>query len=205
MEKSDAGWWWRLKPVPAQHLIEVAGEDDSEELRAQIADEQQQRDANRPPLGALVVDVDVGDREVGARRVRRPAELASNNHALDSPRRVPGRADDVDGRTREVARESIVVEEHGAMVLGDHVEVLRQGTVSDKAEPSCTQITCQGPFRCEASKLGSEPRAGPGFHDKICNLSVGRRLDWSVLKAGRGDRQGKQSRNSAVGSQSCKR
>ena len=73
---------------------------------------------------------------MGARRVRRPAELASNNHALDSPRRVPGRAGDVDGRTRKVARESILVEEHGAMVLGDHAEVLRQGTVSDKAESS---------------------------------------------------------------------
>ena len=65
---------------------------------------------------------------------------------------------------------SIVVEEHGAMVLGDHIGDLRQGTVSDKEEPSCTQIICQGPLRCEASKLGSEPRAGPGSHDKICNL-----------------------------------
>ena len=76
----------------------------------------------------------------------------------------------MDGRTREVARESIVVEKHGAMVLSDHVEVLRQGTVSDKAEPSCTQITCQGQLRCEASKLGSGPRAGLGCDDKICNL-----------------------------------
>ena len=123
-------------------------------------------------FGALVVvDVDVGDREVGARRIRRPPELASNNHALDSPRRAPGRAaDDVDGRTREVARESIVVEKHGAMVLGDHVEVLHQRTLGDKAEPSCTQIKCQRPLRCEATKLGTEPRAGLGCHDKICNL-----------------------------------
>ena len=56
------------------------------------------------------------------------------------------------------------------MVLGDHVEVLRQGTLGDKAEPSCTQITGQGPLRCEATKLGTEPRAGVGCHDKICNL-----------------------------------
>ena len=55
-------------------LIKVAAKDDSAQLHAQVADEQQKRDANRPPLGALVVDVDVGDREVGARRVRRPAE-----------------------------------------------------------------------------------------------------------------------------------
>ena len=36
-----------------------------------------------PPLGALVVDKDVGNREVGARLVGRPAELARNHHALD--------------------------------------------------------------------------------------------------------------------------
>ena len=39
---------------------------DSTKLQAQIADEQQQRNAELPPLGALVVNVDVGDREVGA-------------------------------------------------------------------------------------------------------------------------------------------
>ena len=85
-------------------------------------------------------------------------------------RRVPGRARDVPGHAREVASESTLVEEHGAMVLGDHVEVLHQRTLGDKAEPSCTQITCQGPLRCEATKLGPEPRAGLGCHDKICNL-----------------------------------
>ena len=50
-------------------LVEVAGEDDSAQLHAKVADEQQLLDANRPPLGALV-DVNVGDGEVGARRVR---------------------------------------------------------------------------------------------------------------------------------------
>ena len=74
-----------------------------------------------------------------------------------------------------------------------------------KPDLSCTQITCHGPVRCEASRLGSEPRAGPGFHDKICNLSVGRRLGRSDLKAGRGDLRGKRSRNSAAGSQSLYR
>ena len=62
-------------------LVEVAGEDDSAQLHAKVADEQQLLDANRPPLGALV-DVNVGDGEGGARRVRCPAELASHNHAL---------------------------------------------------------------------------------------------------------------------------
>ena len=96
-------------------------------------DEQQERDAYRPPLGALAVDVNIGDCEVGARLVGRSAELAGNHHAVDGPRRGPERARDVDRRTREVARESVLVEKYGAMVLGDHVEVLRQGTVGDKA------------------------------------------------------------------------
>ena len=39
-------------------------------------------------LRALVVNVSVGDREVGARRVGGPAELASNNHALNGPRGI---------------------------------------------------------------------------------------------------------------------
>ena len=64
------------------------------------------------------------------------------------------------------------------MVLGDHVEVLPQGTVGDETD---------GPLRCEASRLGSELR--PEFHGEICNLSVGRRLAWSVLKAVSGDRR----------------
>ena len=51
-----------------------------------------------------------------------------------APRRVPERARDLDRSAREVARESIHVEEHSAVVLGDHVEVL-QGTVGDKARP----------------------------------------------------------------------
>ena len=52
--------------------VEIASEDDSAKLRAQVADEQQERDPNRPPLGALVADVDVGDCEVGATTARAP-------------------------------------------------------------------------------------------------------------------------------------
>ena len=51
-------------------------------------------------LGALVVDVDVGDREVGAQLVGCSAEVASNNRALDGPCRVPELARDED-RTHE--------------------------------------------------------------------------------------------------------
>ena len=54
--------------------VKITGQDDCAQLHAQVADEQQQRDTNGPPLGALVVDVDIVDREVGARWVRRPAE-----------------------------------------------------------------------------------------------------------------------------------
>ena len=77
--------------------------------------------------------MDTGDRERGPRLVRRPAELAGNHHALDSPRRVPERARDLDRRARVVARKGILVEEKCAMVLGDNVEVLLQGNVGDKA------------------------------------------------------------------------
>ena len=98
-----------------------------------IAEEQQQGNADGPPLGALVVDVYIGDRETKARRVRQSAELASNIHALDGPRRAPERARDLDRRARVIARKSILVAENNAMVLVDHVEVLRQGTVGDEA------------------------------------------------------------------------
>ena len=98
-----------------------------------IAEEQQQRNADGPSLGALVVDVNIGDRETRARRVRHSAELASNNHSLDGPRRAPERARDLARRVRVSARKSILVAENNAMVLGDHVEVLRQGTVGDEA------------------------------------------------------------------------
>ena len=57
----------------------------------------------------------------------------------------------MDKRTRIVARESVLVEEYGAMVLGDHVEVLRQGTVGDEActflnaddVPRAVKVACQ--------------------------------------------------------------
>ena len=63
--------------------------------------------------------------------------MASNNHALDGLRRVTERARDLDRRAREVARQGILVEENSATVLGDHVEVLRQGAVGDEA---CTLL-----------------------------------------------------------------
>ena len=74
--------------------------------------------------------MDVGDREVRARLVGRPAELASDHHAFNSPRRVPERAEDLDQRAREVARKSIMVEENSAKVVGDDKEVLCEGTIS---------------------------------------------------------------------------
>ena len=91
-------------------FVEITSKDDSAKLDAQVADEQEKRDANRSPLGALVVDVNIRDGEIGARRVGRSAELAGNHHALDGPRRVTERARDLDRRARDVALESILVE-----------------------------------------------------------------------------------------------
>ena len=101
----------------------------------------------------------VGDREVGARRVRRSAELASDNHAFDGPRRVPVRARDLDRRAREVALKVVYVEEHRAVVQGDHVEILRQGTVGDE---TCTFLHADHMPRaieviCWCERVGSLP------------------------------------------------
>ena len=70
---------WFMNPFAAASrsapLFKVASKDDSARLHAQVADEQK-RDANRPPLSALVVDVNIREPEVGARRVGRTAKLA---------------------------------------------------------------------------------------------------------------------------------
>ena len=115
--------------------VEITSEDDGTELHAQVADEQQECGAHRTPLGALIVDVNDGDCEIGARLVGRPAERAGNHHALDGPRGVPERTGDLDGRARVLALRSVLVEENGAMVLSDRVEVPRQGTVAAEARP----------------------------------------------------------------------
>ena len=67
-------------------LVEIAGEDDSAEFHAQVAHEQQDCDAHGPPLGALIVDVNIPNCERRARLVGRPAEPAGNHHSLDGPR-----------------------------------------------------------------------------------------------------------------------
>ena len=112
--------------------------------------------------------MNIYDYEIGARRVGRSAELAGNHHALDRPRRIPERAKDLDRRAREVARQSVLVQEYGAVVLGGHMDVLRLGTVSDETRHLLyADLTCRRPLKCEANKLGSEPRAGPGFQERI--------------------------------------
>ena len=102
-------------------------------VHARVADEQQQRDAIRPPLGALVVDVHVDDGEVGARLVGRPAQFGSNHHALVGPCRVPWRTWDLEWCARDVARESVLLWVKGKVGLGDNVEVHSQGAVVDTA------------------------------------------------------------------------
>ena len=81
--------------------------------------------------------MNVGDREVGARLVVSFAELDSN-HALDGPCSIPELASDEERNTRVVGLQGVLVEEHCAAVLGNHVEM---------PEPSCTQTICQGPLR----------------------------------------------------------
>ena len=50
-------------------LVEVTREHHCAELETQVADQEEQGNTDGAPLGGLVVDVGVGDREVGARLV----------------------------------------------------------------------------------------------------------------------------------------
>ena len=127
-------------------LVEVTGEHDRAELRAQIADEQNQRNEDGPPLGTLIVDVDVGDCEVGAQRVG-PCETCRSPPCPQLPTRKPERVRDLDRRACKVARKSILVEENGAMVLGGEVKVLRKETVGDKASTSLNTNNVPCPLR----------------------------------------------------------
>ena len=100
------------------------------------------------------MDLNVGNREVGARRVGDSAEFASDDHALHGPRGVPMCAGDLDRRALAPALKGVLVEENGTVVLSDHVEVLRQRTIGDKA--------------CPFLHTNHMPRApcGPGFQEK---------------------------------------
>ena len=55
----------------------------------------------------------------------------------------------------------ILVEEHGAMVLGDHMEVLRQGTVSDESKPFVYANHMPRPVEvaCQSARVRSPCRA----------------------------------------------
>ena len=133
-------------------LVEIADEDDSAKLQAQVADEQQECDAHRPPPGALVVDVNIGDCEIGARLVGRPAEFAGNHHALDGPCRVPWRTRDLDRRAREVARvEASLLRSTAQWCWVITWRFSARELSVTKPDLSCAQIACHGPLRCEAS------------------------------------------------------
>ena len=121
-------------------FVKIPRQDDSTKLQAQIADDKQQRNADGTPLGAPVVNVDVGDREVGARRLGRPVHVKSR-------------------------AKSILVERNGAVVGGD-VDVLRKGTAGDEActflkadyVPWSVEVSCQGTRILALCKdQGSEP------------------------------------------------
>ena len=71
--------------IPFDGLVEDSSEYHRTELEAQVPDEQQQSDAHRPSLSALVVDVDVRDGTVRARLVGCPAKFAGNRHTFKKP------------------------------------------------------------------------------------------------------------------------
>ena len=63
------------------------------------------------------------------------AKFANDHHAFNSPCLVMQRTWNLKRSTGDVVLEGILVEEHGVMMLDDHVEVLLQGTVGDEARP----------------------------------------------------------------------
>ena len=113
-------------------LFKVTGEHHHAESETQVADEEQQRNAHRQLRGALVVDVNVGDREVRARLVGSSAELAGDNHVLDSTGSIPELARDEERHPRVVGLEGVLVEETCAVLLGDYVEIVLQALVGAK-------------------------------------------------------------------------
>ena len=145
---------WR---VAFKCLVEIVGGDDSAELHAQVADEQQECDARRPPLGATRSYCGCWRPWSRSTTGRAPCEIAGGHHALNGPRGIPERAKDPDRRAREVARKSILVEESGATVLGGDVEVLRKGTIGDEA---CTFLNTNNvPQSVEVIRHGTRIRA----------------------------------------------
>ena len=146
-------------------LAEVTGEHNRTELEAQVTDEEQQRNAHRPPLDALAVDMDVGDRE-GKSTTDSSAEFASNNYALDGPRGVLELARDEERHTRVAGLEGVFVEEHSAVVLGDHVEIVLQRLVVAKTHtflhadymPRAIELACQ--------QTQAQPPTGSGIPGK---------------------------------------
>ena len=86
-----------------------------------------------------------------ARLVGRSAKLAGDDNALKGPRRISVRAGNLNRRARVASLKDVLVKEHAAVMLGDHVKVLRQGTIGDQASlllhannvPRTVQMTCQ--------------------------------------------------------------
>ena len=122
----------------------------------------------------VVVVVEVGNREVEARRVGCSAEFSSDGNALDGPRGVPERARDVDRRAREVACNSVLVEKNNTAVLGDHVQILRLRDVG------------HAPLRWLASVRGPDLLAWPKWQEKSCSLSIDRQFsEQGVVQVGK--------------------
>ena len=123
------------RELPLNGLVEVAGKHDNAEHRAKVADERHQRDAHGSASGAFIIDMNVGDREIRTRRVGSSAKLVSDHHAVNRPCgvRVPPR--NLKRCAREVPCKSVLVQEHGAVVLGGDVSSPRGNCRSRSMPP----------------------------------------------------------------------
>ena len=102
-----------------------------------------QRDAHGSPFGTFIIGMNVGDREIRARWVGSSAELARDHQTFTGPYVVleePAAA-----CTRRPAQ-SVLVEEHGAMVLVGDVEVLCEGTTGHEASCRHPRLEATGPW-----------------------------------------------------------
>ena len=133
------------------------------------------------------------------------AKFSSDHHAFNSPCLVTQRTWNLKWCTGDVVLVGIRDEEHGTVVLDDHVEVLLQGTVGDKARPLlfanhmpwAVEVRCkQTPIRttCWSCVPRQDLQLVNGSHVGLVGLQ------------GRHGRPAEQTvQNSAVGSQSLKK
>ena len=133
------------------------------------------------------------------------AKFASDHHAFNSTCLVTQRTWNLKRGTGDVVLEGILVEEHGAMMLDDHVEVLLQGTVGDEARPLLYANHMPWAVEVRSKQTSIRTTCWSCVPRQDLQLVTGSPVGLVGLQ-GRHGRPAEQTvQNSAVGSQSLKR